>query len=323
MCKLALLRAGQALNSRNVSKATDSLPEGARSLSMFSQRRGALKQASLLVTALDMHFLQNSPRTAFSHVVLWQMVLLLGAARKSQAEVYKAARGLYGGRASSGISTAASGAMSTVGAVWSFVSAEAATDGSLAPEDAAPLPPPPKLDISVSLSVLSEGMHLILKAPCWLLYRGASVHVWSLQLPWYWSLQSIMMPLICGVPTSAVCAAGAAVMLYHDKDLRGKHPGERLSEMGSNHAQAWWQALHADHSVLQVCDPASSLLVASMTCVLGRICQKIVVICRSSEAQSFYHNLCAASHFPGTPAGRGSRPGWRSLAQEVSLPARL
>ena len=129
------------------------------------------------------------------HVMLWQALLFLGAARKSQAEVYKAARGLYGERASSGISTAASGAMSTVGAVWSFVSAEAATDGSLALEDAAPLPPPPKLDISVSLSVLSEGMRLMSKAlqsykmlllilcsvrlrRCWNLQDNAT-HLWS------------------------------------------------------------------------------------------------------------------------------------------------
>lgn len=89
--------------------------------------------------------------------MLQKPLLLLPAARTPQADVYKAARSLYGGRASSGFSSAASGAMGTVGAVWSFVSAEAATEGSLAPEDAAPLPPPPKLDISVSVSVLAEG----------------------------------------------------------------------------------------------------------------------------------------------------------------------
>ena len=116
------------------------------------------------------------------------MLLLLGAARKSQAEVYKAARGLYGERASSGISTAASGAMSTVGAVWSFVSAEAATDGSLAPEDAAPLPPPPKLDISVSLSVLSEGMRLSLQFMLSLQWIQMRLLVLgSLQVHWWWS----------------------------------------------------------------------------------------------------------------------------------------
>ena len=64
---------------------------------------------------------------------------------------------LYSEGASSGISTAASGAMNAVGAVWSLVSAEAARDGSLALEDAAPLPEPPKLDISVSVSVMSQG----------------------------------------------------------------------------------------------------------------------------------------------------------------------
>ncbi len=73
------------------------------------------------------------------------------AARKSQAGVRKAARGFYGGRASSGLTSAASGAMSAVGTVWSFVSAEAASDGALAP--------PPKMDLSVSMTVLSQGEH--------------------------------------------------------------------------------------------------------------------------------------------------------------------
>ena len=74
-----------------------------------------------------------------------------------QVEARTAGSSLYSGRASSGISSAASGAMNAVGAVWSLVSAEAASDGSLAFEDAAPLPEPPKLDISVSVSVTSQG----------------------------------------------------------------------------------------------------------------------------------------------------------------------
>ena len=74
-----------------------------------------------------------------------------------QAEARTASSSLYSGRASSGISSAASGAMNAVGAAWSLVSAEAASDGSLALEDAAPLPEPPKLDISVSVSVMSQG----------------------------------------------------------------------------------------------------------------------------------------------------------------------
>ena len=88
---------------------------------------------------------------------LQELLLLLDAGKRLQAEVR---RSLYGERASSGFSSAASGAMGTVSAVWSFISAEAATEGSLAPEDAALLPPPPKLDISVCLSVLSGGKHL-------------------------------------------------------------------------------------------------------------------------------------------------------------------
>ena len=64
---------------------------------------------------------------------------------------------LYSGGASSGISAAASGAMNAVGAVWGLVSAEAASDGRLALEDAAPLPEPQKLDIAVSVSMLSQG----------------------------------------------------------------------------------------------------------------------------------------------------------------------
>ena len=47
--------------------------------------------------------------------------------------------------------------MNAVGTVWSLVSAEAASDGSLAFEDASPLPEPPKLDISVTVSVTSQG----------------------------------------------------------------------------------------------------------------------------------------------------------------------
>ncbi len=57
--------------------------------------------------------------------------------------------------------------MNAVGAVWSFVSAEAATEGSLAPENGAPLPPAPKMDISVAVSVASEGQspsHLALQS---------------------------------------------------------------------------------------------------------------------------------------------------------------
>ena len=91
---------------------------------------------------------------------LGQAHYLPHAGRKTQAEIRQAARSLYGDRASSGISSAASGAMNAVGAVWSFVSAEAATEGSLAPEDAAPLPPAPKMDISVAVSVVSEGQSL-------------------------------------------------------------------------------------------------------------------------------------------------------------------
>ena len=41
-------------------------------------------------------------------------------------------------------------------------------------------------------------------------------------------------------------------MLYHDKDVRGHRPGERMSEMGFKDAQGWWQTLHADHTVMQV-----------------------------------------------------------------------
>ena len=74
-----------------------------------------------------------------------------------QVEARTASSSLYSGRASSGISSAASGAMNAVGAAWSLVSAEAASDGCLALEDAAPLPEPPKLDISVSVSVRSDG----------------------------------------------------------------------------------------------------------------------------------------------------------------------
>ena len=75
------------------------------------------------------------------------------AARKSQAGVRKAARGFYGDRASSGLTSAASGAMSAVGTVWSFVSAEDASDVALEP--------PPKMDISVSVTVLSQGEHRV------------------------------------------------------------------------------------------------------------------------------------------------------------------
>ena len=53
MYDVTLVHAGQALSSRNASKATDSLPEEGRSLSMFSQRRGTPKWASLAVTAAD------------------------------------------------------------------------------------------------------------------------------------------------------------------------------------------------------------------------------------------------------------------------------
>ena len=116
------------------------------------------------------------------HASLGQPHYLPHADRKTQAEIRQAARSLYGDRASSGISSAASGAMNAVGAVWSFVSAEAATEGSLAPEDAALLPPAPKMDISVAVSVVSEGqspfqrpsqslivLHIvILKARLWL-----------------------------------------------------------------------------------------------------------------------------------------------------------
>lgn len=78
------------------------------------------------------------------------------AARKSQAGVRKAAGGFYGDKASSGLTSAASGAMSAVGTVWSFVSAEAASDGALAP--------PPKMDISVSVTVLSQGEQRVIKS---------------------------------------------------------------------------------------------------------------------------------------------------------------
>lgn len=94
------------------------------------------------------------------HASLGQPHYLPRADRKTQAEIRQAARSLYGDGASSGISSAASGAMNAVGAVWSFVSAEAATEGSLAPEDAALLPPAPKMDISVAVSVVSEGQTL-------------------------------------------------------------------------------------------------------------------------------------------------------------------
>lgn len=72
-------------------------------------------------------------------------------------EAIAAGSSLYSGGASSGISSAASGAMNAVGAVWSLVSTEAASDGSLTLEDAAPLPAPPKLDIAVSVSITSQS----------------------------------------------------------------------------------------------------------------------------------------------------------------------
>ena len=168
---------------------------------MFSQRRGTLIQISPHMTVVCTQALGKVlcavlalTLSASNYAVLWQMCLLLGAAKKSQTEVYRAARGLYGERASSGISTAASGAMSTVGAVWSFVSAEAATDGSLAPEDAAPLPPPPKMDISVSLSVLSEGMRLALRVlstqHCVMEIR--LLVLCSLHVHWLWSILQLL-----------------------------------------------------------------------------------------------------------------------------------
>ena len=81
-------------------------------------------------------------------------------------EARGAGSSLYSGGASSGISSAASGAMNAVGAVWSLVSTEAARDGSLALEDAAPLPEPPKLDISVSVSVTSRGEVAVTHKEC-------------------------------------------------------------------------------------------------------------------------------------------------------------
>lgn len=49
-------------------------------------------------------------------------------------------------------------------------------------------------------------------------------------------------------------------MLYHDTDVRSNTPTEHTNEMGSSEdAQAWWQALHADHTVPRVCTPQHSL----------------------------------------------------------------
>ena len=232
-----------------------------------------------------------------------QTLLLLSAGRKSQTTDRTAARSLYGERASSGLSSAASGAMSTVGAVWSFVSAEAATEGSLAPEDAAPLPPPSKLDISVSVSVLSEGRplaakpHLTLRqssqlllVPRSLLARGQAI------LRQGFIRQLKMLPL----------CVGAAFMLYHDKDARSKaHAQQTHAVASSEDLSARWQAFFTGHTVMQVWLPDCCLML--VFCLAPRL--KAPTMCLAIFAH--------CTQFSRHSAGRGSRPGQCSFTQEV------
>ena len=204
---------------------------------MFSQRRGLLH-------------LQHCDKVLHEHVTwgmqhasLDQPHYLPLADRKARAEIRQAARSLYGDRASSGISSAASGAMNAVGAVWSFVSAEAATEGSLAPEDAAPLPPAPKMDISVAVSVLSEGQSpfqrplqslivlniVILKAWLWLVCVGCAFGM------------QIVQGAFFHVSTSF---AGASLVLYRAQDVASEHLARHADGVSSPTAMpAWLQTL--------------------------------------------------------------------------------
>ena len=73
-----------------------------------------------------------------------------------------------------------------------------------------------------------------------------------------------------GMSSADICAcAGAAVLLYHDTDVRGNLPAEQMKGGGgANNAQAWWQALHADHMAAKVCGQSTSCrhLLTGMTC---------------------------------------------------------
>lgn len=169
------------------------------------------------------------------------------ADRKARAEIRQAARSLYGDRASSGISSAASGAMNAVGAVWSFVSAEAATEGCLAPEDAAPLPPAPKMDISVAVSVVAEG-----QSPFQRPLQSLIVLNIVILKAWLW--------LVCGLRIwHADCAGGllsraplfaaASLVLYRAQDVASEHLARHADGVSSPTAMpAWLQALAQDSS---------------------------------------------------------------------------
>lgn len=193
-------------------------------------------------------------------------------------EMRQAARSLYGERTSSGISSAASGAMSAVGAVYSLVSAEAATDGSLPLEDAAPLPPPLKLDISVSVSVVSEGKDLPAQAS-----NECPGPVLGAQEPTLISFHEKITVASAGKKCVASVHArelrdlllfftGAAIMLYQDAAVENEDVARQaIGSTSPKAVPAWLQALRAENRAGKV-QRGISYVLSSMhlgTCFCG------------------------------------------------------
>ena len=167
------------------------------------------------------------------HASLGQPHDLPLADRKARAEIRQAARSLYGDKASSGIASAASGAMNAVGAVWSFVSAEAATEGSLAPEDAAPLPPAPKMDISVAVSVVAEG-----QSPFQRPLQSLIVLNIVILKAWLW--------LVCGLRIWHADCAGGLLSLVNIfcRGFTGAVPGPGCGKRAPCQTCGWCQQPH-------------------------------------------------------------------------------
>ena len=182
-----------------------------------------------------------------------------------QAEARTASSSLYSGRASSGISSAASGAMNAVGAAWILVSAEAASDGSLALEDAAPLPEPPKLDISVSVSVMSQGEGSATHRLC--LGKGGNLHSRMLSRAFVGFISAMSVHLRIYKSCSVPVRAGASITLYRDETIKQDYEARQASGLTSPRAvPAWLQALRAENSSPQVSKRAMNLTqVSSLT----------------------------------------------------------